>query len=187
MEADAPAPQCRTPPESGNIVLIGMPGAGKSTLGVLLAKATARDFVDTDVVLQARAGCHLQQLLEEHGPAGFRAIEAEAVLSLTCRNSAVATGGSVVYGTRAMRHLRQHGRIVHLDAGTDVLGKRLANLPTRGVVRDPGQSLQALFDERYPLYTRWADVTVACGDAANELSHEQVVTRILQALGGATD
>lgn len=185
MEVDASPPRRRAAPESGNIVLIGMPGAGKSTLGVLLAKATARDFVDTDVVLQARAGCRLQQLLEEHGPAGFRALEEEAVLSLSCRNTVVATGGSVIYGARAMRHLRQQGRIVHLDVGLDILEKRLGNLPTRGVVRDPGQSLQALFEERHPLYARWADVTVSCHDGGDDLPHERVVTRILQALDAA--
>ena len=168
----------RTPPAGGNLVLIGMPGVGKSTLGVLLAKQTARDFVDTDVVLQARAGRRLQDILDAHGPEGFRRLEEEAVCGLHCTRTVIATGGSVVYGERAMRHLAAAGLVVLLELPLPALEARLANLPTRGVVRVPGQSLADVFAERQPLYARWADVAVACAG----LGHEAAVARILTAV-----
>jgi shikimate kinase len=162
----------------GNVVLIGMPGVGKSTVGVLLAKATGRDFVDTDVWVQAREGAGLPALLARHGREGFLALEERHVLALDAANAVVATGGSVVYGERAMAHLRAGGRVVHLALPLPALEARLGSLAARGVVVDPGQSLAALYAERTPLYEKWAELTVD----ASSLSHEEVVARLAEAL-----
>lgn len=163
-----------------NLVLIGMPGVGKSTVGVLLAKATGRDFVDTDVWVQAREGRALPELLAQHGRAGFLALEERHVLALDSGNAVIATGGSVVYGERAMEKLRAGGRIVHLALPLPALAARLGSLAARGVVIDPEQDLAQLYAERMPLYRKWADVEIE----AERLSHEAVVARV-QALTGA--
>jgi shikimate kinase len=168
------------PPE--NLVLIGMPGVGKSTVGVLLAKASARDFVDTDVWIQTREGRSLPELLERHGREGFLALEERHVLGLAPRRTVVATGGSVVYSGRAMAHLRAHGRVVHLALPLADLERRLADLSVRGVVAQPGQSLAALYAERMPLYRRQAELTI---EAAG-LTQDQVVARILAASAAAS-
>ncbi|MFW6163663.1 MAG: shikimate kinase [Planctomycetota bacterium] len=164
--------------DAPNIVLIGMPAVGKSTVGVLLAKATSRAFIDTDVVLQARAGRRLQAIIEAEGLGGFRAMEERAVLALDCRSHVIATGGSVVYSPRAMRHLKASGFVVHLHLPLPVLERRLTDLGSRGVVMAPGESLRELFAERQPLYERWADTTIDCAD----LGHEAVVAAILERL-----
>ena len=162
-----------------NLVLVGMPGAGKSTVGVLLAKATWRGFVDTDVVIQAREGRRLQDILDSQGVEAFRQIEERHVLALAHRCCVVATGGSVVYSDRAMAHLKATGVAVHLHLPFDILERRLTNLDSRGVVILPGQSLRELFDKRQPLYERFADVTVEC----TGLGHDQVVAATMATLG----
>jgi shikimate kinase len=161
-----------------NVVLIGMPAAGKSTLGVLLAKATGRSFVDTDVHIQAREGRTLQRILAEAGIEGFRRIEEEGVLGLGCRDSVIATGGSVVYGERAMKHLKASGVVVYLQLPLVVLARRIKDLAGRGVVMNPTQTLADLFAEREPLYRRYADVIVD----ARAPTHEEVISRIFAAL-----
>ncbi len=161
-----------------NLVLIGMPGAGKSTLGVLLAKATARDFVDTDVVLQARAGRTLQDILDRDGAAAFRRSEEGALLSLRCRRTVIATGGSAVYSDAAMRHVRTNGVTIYLELPLAALQRRLDNLPTRGVVGLDRGGLAALLAERDPLYRRHADLVVP----TDGLGHEAAVERIVAAL-----
>jgi len=137
-----------------------MPGVGKSTVGVLIAKELASPFVDTDLVIQAAHGKRLQQIIHERGLEGFRAIEEEAVCALQVRGAVIATGGSVVYSARAMDHLKTHGFVVWLDLSCALLEKRLGDLDARGVVRAPGQSLQELYDERKPLYARHAQARV---------------------------
>ncbi len=161
-----------------NVILIGMPGAGKSTVGVLLAKALSRDFIDTDLVIQARAGRRLQEILDSEGLEAFRAIEESAVLSLAPRGCVVATGGSVVYSEAAMRHLKRRGVAVYLALPVEALRARLANLATRGVAMAPGLTLESLFEEREPLYRRHADATVDC----RGLDHERVVEAVLAVL-----
>lgn len=163
-----------------NIVLIGMPGVGKSTVGVLLAKATSRNFLDTDVWIQSREGRTLQEILEREGSEAFCAREERHVLALDCRAHVIATGGSVVYGERAMEHLRRVGIVVHLDLELALLRERLRNLAVRGVVIAVDQTLEQLWEEREPLYRRWADVAIAVGD----LNQDQVVARVLQELRG---
>ena len=165
-------------PDDRNIVLTGMPGVGKSTVGVLLAKAMSRSFIDTDVYIQSREGRRLQDIIDTEGLDYFRDIEAHHVLSLDCRGHVIATGGSVVYSTAAMRHLRTGGIVVHLALPLEPLLKRLTNLDSRGVVIVPGQSVASLFAERQPLYERYADITVDCLG----LNHEQTVAHIMAAL-----
>jgi len=157
-----------------NLVLIGMPGVGKSTVGVLLAKATGRSFVDTDVWIQAGEGKSLPELLAREGRAGFLALEERHVLALEAERAVIATGGSVVYGERAMAKLRASGVLVHLGLPLGELEARLGNLSARGVVKDFDQGLAALYRERMPLYRKWADVELDTGG----LSHEAVVARI---------
>ncbi|MAG93353.1 MAG: shikimate kinase [Planctomycetaceae bacterium] len=161
-----------------NIVLIGMPGAGKSTIGVLLAKASLRRFVDTDVVIQARYGARLMELIEAWGMRKFREVEQQVLLELEERNSVIATGGSAVYSEAAMRHLQTQGRIVFLDVPLATLRERLGNMLQRGVVISPGQSLDDLFEERMPLYQRYAEQTVSCVGR----SMEAVVAEIVDGL-----
>lgn len=161
-----------------NIVLIGMPGCGKSTVGVLLAKGTSRSFIDTDVAIQAREGRRLQDIIDTGGTRVFRDIEERNVLALDCRGHVIATGGSVVYSEKAMAHLKSSGVAVYLHLPFDRLEKRITNLDSRGVVMEPDQTLRDLFDERLPLYRRHADVTIDCTD----LTHEQVVDAVVKAL-----
>jgi len=167
-----------SPAAHDNVILIGMPGAGKSTLGVLLAKTTARDFVDTDVLLQTRAGRPLQTILDSAGVDAFRRLEEETLLSLDCRRTVVATGGSAVYSEAGMQHLAAGGTVVFLDVPLSTLRQRLGDLPERGVVGLAGNDLNALLAERRPLYERYADVRIACDDAA----HGETLGRILSAL-----
>jgi shikimate kinase len=161
-----------------NIILIGMPGAGKSTVGVLLAKALSRDFVDTDVFIQAKLGRTLQEIIDQEGLPAFCRIEERHVRSLKCRTSVIATGGSVVYSPAAMAHLQSSGIIIHLDLDLPALGKRLTDLSSRGVVMGPGQTLPQLFAEREPLYRKYADLTIDCAG----FSHEEIVGMIVRRL-----
>lgn len=167
--------------ESNNIVLIGMPGVGKSTVGVLLAKALSRNFTDTDVFIQSLECRRLQDILDGHGKDTFLALEERYVLTLDLQGHVIATGGSVVYSQPAMEHLRDRGIIVHLDLPFDVLERRINNLPSRGVVMASGQTLRTLYDERQPLYRHYADIAVPC----EGLGHDEVVLAILDRLRNA--
>ena len=145
-----------------NIVLIGMPGCGKSTVGVVLAKNLAMDFVDSDLVIQRSQGMRLSELLERYGDEGFREIENRVNSELRAENSVIATGGSVVYGEEAMRHLKEIGTVIYLRLSYAQVEDRLGDLHARGVTIKPGQTLRDLYDERCPLYERWADMIVPC-------------------------
>ncbi len=162
-----------------NIVLIGMPGVGKSTIGVLLAKVMAREFIDTDVCLQGCMQRRLQEIIDTEGAAAFRRIEERHLLALDCRHHVIATGGSAVYSDPAMRHLKANGVVVFLDLPVAALARRLVNLATRGVVMNAGQSLESLYAERLPLYRRYADLAIDCRD----LTHEGVVQAVVRSLG----
>ena len=157
-----------------NLVLIGMPGCGKSTVGVLLAKAMGKAFIDTDVVLQATEGQKLQDMIDVIGVDAFLKKEEDAVCGLDCSNTVIATGGSVVYGQRAMKHLHEHGVVVYIELPYETIEKRLSNLATRGVTLREGQSLRDLYEERVPLYEQTADVI--CFAEGNEI--EQTVAAI---------
>jgi len=161
-----------------NIVLIGMPGAGKSTVGVVLAKTLGMQFVDTDILIQERAGKMLQEILDEDGPDAFKRIEEETILSLHPRRAVIATGGSVVCSGAAMAHLKSGGVVVYLEIPYDEMVRRLKNITTRGILLLPGQSLREMYDERVLLYERYADLTVACSDE----DLESVVENVIEAL-----
>ncbi|MEN6334431.1 MAG: shikimate kinase [Phycisphaerales bacterium] len=157
-----------------NIVLIGMPGVGKSTVGVLLAKALGRYFLDTDVFIQAAQGRSLQEIIDSEGLAAFCKIEEDYAACIDLTNAVIATGGSVVYSERALRSLADRGVIVHLDLPVERIEQRLANLPTRGVVMEKGQTIRSLYAQRQPLYRKYAQITIDCTDK----THEQIVAEI---------
>ncbi len=161
-----------------NIVLIGMAGAGKSTVGVLLAKALSRTFLDTDLVIQASEGRRLQDILDRDGVDAFRALEEKHMLTLHTRGAVIATGGSVVYSPRAMAHLKANGAAVYLYLPVDALERRVTNLDSRGIVMGPGQTFAEVYRERQPLYEKYADLTIAC----TGLGHDAVVERTIAAL-----
>jgi shikimate kinase len=166
------------PADPRNIVLIGMAGAGKSTVGVLLAKALSRQFIDTDLVIQAAEGRRLQDILDSKGLDEFRLTEARHVLALNARGAVIATGGSVVYSEAAMAKLKREGVVVYLKLDPSVLESRVTNFDSRGIAIAPGQTFRELLDERRPLYERYAGITIDC----TGLTHEQVVARIIGAL-----
>lgn len=143
-----------------NLILIGMPGSGKSTVGVLLAKRTARDFVDTDLLIQTAVGRPLQDIVDSEGYEALRRIEEEVLLDIDCRNHVIATGGSAVYSDKAMRHLKTGGRVVFLDVDLERLEERVGDFSQRGLAKRPDQTFEELFDERGALYRRYADITV---------------------------
>lgn len=145
-----------------NVILIGMPGAGKSTVGVVLAKMLGYRFVDSDLVIQEKTGKLLYELIDEYGLEGFREIENDVNASLEQRRSVIATGGSAVYGAEAMQHLAQIGYVVYLKLSCGEIENRLGDLHTRGVSMRPGQSLESLYMERIPLYEKYSDLTVEC-------------------------
>lgn len=161
-----------------NVILIGMPGVGKSTVGVILAKHLGFDFLDTDLVIQRREGKRLQALILQHGMEGFKDLEARQLQLVTADKTVIATGGSVVYRNQAMAHLKGLGRIVHLDLGLEPLQKRLESLDERGVVRLPGQSIAAIYAERLPLYRRYAQITIT----TDHLMPDEVAKAIREAL-----
>ena len=143
-----------------NITLIGMPASGKSSVGVVLAKRLGKKFVDTDIVIQEKYGKLLKELIEEHGDEGFREIEDEVNAGLDLDNSIISPGGSVVYGEKAMQHLKVISVIIYLELSYTAIKSRLGDLRERGITLKEGQSLKDLYLERVPLYEKYADITV---------------------------
>ncbi len=164
---------------AGTISLIGMPGAGKSTVGVVLAKLAGLRFIDTDIDLQVRAGAPLQQILERDGYQQLRALEQDVLLALDLQGAVVATGGSAVYSAAAMHRLRQAGPVVYLDVDLATLQRRVAAAPPRGIACDVGLQFAEIHAERCPLYQRYADLTVDAGSAGADT----VAATILRELG----
>ncbi|MDE7269613.1 MAG: shikimate kinase [Acetatifactor sp.] len=155
------------------VILIGMPGAGKSTVGVVLAKRLGMRFVDSDLVIQDKYGKLLHELIEEHGVEGFLNLENAVNAELSLQNAVIATGGSAVYGRDAMEHFDQIGRIVYLALPYEEIEERLGDLNARGVTLKPGQSLRDLYEERTPLYEKYAHRTIFChGKALREIVAE---------------
>jgi shikimate kinase len=157
-----------------NIILIGMPGCGKSTVGVVLAKVLGYHFIDVDLLIQERENRLLSEIIEEAGADGFNQIENEVNASIKAERAVIATGGSVVYGREAMTHLSEIGLIVYLRLPLDELENRLGDLAERGISMKEGQTLAELYGERIPLYEKYADQTV---DAAG-LSIRETVMQI---------
>ena len=143
-----------------NITLIGMPASGKSSVGVVLAKRLGKKFVDTDIVIQEKYGKLLKELIEEHGDEGFREIEDEVNAGLDLDNCIISPGGSVVYGEKAMQHLKEISVIIYLELSYTAIKSRLGDLRERGITLKEGQSLKDLYLERVPLYEKYADITV---------------------------
>lgn len=143
-----------------NMILIGMPGAGKSTVGVILAKVLGYGFVDADLVIQEKEGKLLHEIIEEVGADGFIEVENRINSQIQAKRSVIATGGSVVYGAEAMEHLKKDGIVVYLSLPLAHLKKRLSDIRGRGVVLKEGQTLEELYEERVPLYEKYADITV---------------------------
>lgn len=158
-----------------NIILIGMPGAGKSTIGVLLAKALRKSFIDTDLILQKKTGCLLQEIIDNEGVDAFLNYEQQVLLGLNIDDSVIATGGSAVYSGMAMTKLKENGTIVYLRLAYGEVEKRIQNIASRGIALGPGKNLKNLYDERTPLYTKYADITI---DGTGK-GIEQVISDIL--------
>ena len=166
--------------DKGNIILIGMPTSGKSTVGVILAKILGYRFVDADIVIQEKEGRRLSKIIEEEGVDAFVEIENSINAGIEAQNNVIATGGSVVYGKEAMEHYSKIGTIVYLRVSFDTLQKRLHHAKQRGVVMRQGQTLFTLYEERTVLYEKYADITVDEGDS----SLEEVVEKAVDALTG---
>ena len=170
--------QRREQMKKDNIVLIGMPGVGKSTVGVILAKILGYQFVDADLVIQKEEGKLLKDIIAEKGTDGFIQVENRVNSNLQVHESVVATGGRVVYGTEAMEHLSEIGTVVYLKQSLRKLERRLRNIKNRGVVLRPGQTLKDLYRERTVLYEKYADIVVDESD----LNVEQTVEAVIAAL-----
>jgi len=166
--------QNKSTAEKSNIILIGMPGAGKSTAGVILAKQSGLAFIDTDVLIQTQEGRPLQDIVDHDGYLSLRRIEEGVLLKLDLRNTVIATGGSAVYSDRAMTHLKQRGLAVFLDVDLPTLKTRVRDYDTRGLARKPDQTVDDLFQERFALYRKYADITIGCAGGV----HEEVCARI---------
>ncbi|WP_303789529.1 shikimate kinase [Ruminococcus flavefaciens] len=163
---------------SKNIVLIGMPAVGKSTVGVILAKLLGYRFIDTDLVIQEKEGTLLKNIISECGIDSFIEIENKIISGLKAKKSVISTGGSVIYGTEAMKNLGENGTIVYLKLDYSKLKYRLGNIKNRGVVIRDGQSLSSLYKERVPLYEKYADVIID----ENGCNIEKTVEKIIDGL-----
>jgi shikimate kinase len=166
-----------------NIVLIGMPGSGKSTVGVILAKLTRRAFVDTDLLIQKEEGRSLQDIVDRDGYLKLRELEQKTILKLECRSHVIATGGSAVYSRAAMAHLKTDGIAVFLNVDLQSLLARVKDFGTRGLAKRPDQGVADLFSERHALYRKYADVIIDC----KGITHEEVCARIIEELKTRSD
>lgn len=161
-----------------NIILIGMPGVGKSTIGVIMAKIEGYHFIDADIVIQQQEDRLLKDIIANEGVDGFIEIENRVNASIEGGRAVIATGGSVVYGEDAMKHYKEIGKIVYLKLRYDMLKCRLGDIKNRGVVLKAGQDLKALYEERCPLYEKYADIVID----EEGLNVEQTIEKVIQAL-----
>ena len=165
--------------KKSNIILIGMPTSGKSTVGVIAAKILGLNFIDTDLVIQQREGKLLCEIIDNYGIEGFLKCEENAILSLQETGALIATGGSVVYSEAAIRHLKQDGIIVYLKVDQNELFKRLHNVKERGVVLRPNETIEEMYRERCILYEKYADIIIDEGDK----NLEETVTEVVKVIG----
>ncbi|WP_331343863.1 shikimate kinase [Cellvibrio sp. UBA7661] len=162
-------------PYHQSVILIGMPGAGKSTLGLLLAKSLAKDFVDTDLLIQLEHRKTLQDILNEQGHLALREAEEKVLLTAQYPNHIIATGGSAVYSSAAMQHLKHFGPIIFLDTPLNILEDRIHNMDTRGIARPANQSFADVYAERRPLYLKYADIVIDCHNKSLEQLIDEVI------------
>ena len=161
-----------------NVVLIGMPAVGKSTIGVLLAKSLLLSFTDTDLLIQEKYKKSLCDIIKDNGTKAFLNIEEDIILNADFKNSVIATGGSAVFGERAMNQLKENGVIVYLSLPIDEIKKRIGDIKSRGVVLTNGNTVDDIFKERKPLYEKYADIKIDC----DNLTAEECVEKIIQLL-----
>ena len=147
---------------NNNIILIGMPGCGKSTIGVVLAKSLGYRFIDSDLLIQEHEQRLLHEIITQDGLEAFNQIENLVNASIETSSSVIATGGSVIYGQEAMKHLKKIGTVIYLQLPENLLSERLGDLNQRGVSIKAGQTLHSLYEERIPLYEKYADITIDC-------------------------
>jgi shikimate kinase len=164
--------------DSRNLIFVGMPGSGKSTVGVLVAKRLGLGFIDTDLLIQQKAGCTLQDIVNQRGYLALRLVEEEVLLQLNVEKHVLSTGGSAVYSEAAMTHLKTGGVVIFLDISLDTVAARIGDYSLRGISKRPEQSLIELYEERSALYSRYADITIQ-GDA---LSQERVCEVLIERL-----
>lgn len=167
-----------------NVVLIGMPGAGKSTIGVLLAKRLALDFVDTDLLIQVKYGDALQQIVNGEGYLKLRKIEEEVICSTSYGSHVIATGGSAVYSEKAMAHLRRDATIIFLNVSFPEIQKRVNDFDSRGIAMRPDQTFEDLFAERFPLYQKNADIIIDCQQKNQDMITQEICDILRQRSGG---
>ncbi len=170
----------RERPANGNIILIGMPASGKSTVGVILAKILGMDFIDTDIVIQQREKRRLSQIIREQGVDVFLAKEEAALLSISVHNTVVATGGSAVYSCAAMEHLSRDATVIYLEVRKEDLIMRLRDINERGVVLRNGESFSEMYDARSGLYAKYADITVPENGYTIEDTVQSIYARLIQ-------
>lgn len=161
-----------------NIILIGMPGCGKSTVGVILAKVLGYQFIDSDLLIQEQEQCLLKDIIERDGLNGLIAVEEQVNSDILTDRSVIATGGSVIYGAKAMEHLREIGTVVYIRLNYDTIADRLDNIKQRGVVFKEGQSLESLYEERCPLYEKYAHIIVDAEDLSMEELMEKIAVEV---------
>ena len=161
-----------------NIVLIGMPGCGKSTIGVLLAKSLLLNFVDTDLEIQNKYNQSLCEIIESYGLEGFKKIENQVISSMDFNNSVIATGGSAVYGREAMNKLKANGKVVYLKLPVNEIERRITNIKTRGIVMNKGTTISDVYFERSGLYDTYADLTVDCSGLSPEGCVEAIISAV---------
>ena len=156
-----------------------MPGSGKSTVGVILAKKTSHNFVDTDVLIQTLQRRTLQDIVDKEGYAVLRRIEEAALLGLSVQNHVIATGGSAIYSDQAMAHLKSDGILIFLDVDLATLESRIGDFSSRGLAKRPDQSFAELLDERFSLYNKHANITIHCGGMTQEQICESIIEKVI--------
>ena len=161
-----------------NVILIGMPGSGKSTVGVLAAKLLGLDFLDCDLLIQKQEGRKLHEIIDEDGMKYFERVEEDVLSNLAVQKTLIATGGSAVYSQKGMENLKKLGKVVYLQVSIDELYDRITNFSTRGIIMHNGTTLEDLFSERLPLYEKYADIKVECSGKRLEDNAQAIIDAI---------